>query len=209
MHYKAKVFFLALLLLALAGAAQAETIFPVGWTFTYDAAQAGKPSWTSTVTFTSATQMQLTNWDASEQGTIYPSIELTKDTFSIDQGQGLQPQFKLLEEGQTWTFTADDGSTGTATVQAILNDFEVPAGKFDNVYQVYYVSYMGDNYNDKHMDQYMYWKPRLGLLKVEDRGLNPVTTHTLTAYATPLPAGVWLLGSGLLGLAALRRFRRR
>lgn len=208
MHYKAKVFFLALLLLAAAGAAQAETIFPVGWTLTYYGTDGDIP-WESTLSFTSEENLQMFNWENNGR-TLDVPVKFENNTFYITQGNfDLQPFFTPGNVGYSWGFTADDGSTGTATVQAILNDFEVPAGKFDNVYQVYYVSYMGDNYNDKHMDQYMYWKPRLGLLKVEDRGLNPVTTHTLTAYATPLLAGVWLLGSGLLGLAALRRFRRR
>lgn len=208
MHYKAKVFFLALLLLALAGAAQAETIFPVVSTFTYDA-QAGDASWTSTVTFTSTATMKLMNWNSPSEGEVTVPVSLTAYEFYINEGQGLQLYFTTQKT--SWDFTADDGSSGTATVQSIgpldltVNGQSVT---YDEVYKVYYAT---NDYSDTplNMDADFYWKPGLGLLKVEDRGLDPDTTHTLTAYATPLPAGVWLLGSGLLGLAALRRFRKR
>ena len=198
MHGKVKVFFLALLMVALAGAAQAEMIFPVGYTLTYSA-QAGGSSWTSTLSFTSTTTLQMISWDSPSQ-TVSAPVELTVDTFFLDQGQNLQPFFRLLPEGNSWTFTGDNSLTVTATVVDIIDSFTVEAGTFNNVYKVHYES--------TTMNEDFYWLPGLGLLKAVDYGKDPDHIHTLTSYATPIPPSVLLLGSGLMGLAVLRRFRK-
>jgi hypothetical protein len=205
MRGKVKMVFLALVMVALAGAAQADSlIFPVGWTLNYSAQEVGGDSWTSTLSFINPTTMKMINWDSPVQN-VSATVQLTSDTFSLDEGQGLQPYFKLLAEGANWTFTGDDGYTVTATVKGIINGFTVPAGTFNNVYWVYYKS--EDEYGGVHMNEDFYWKPGLGLIKTVDYGMNPVTTHTLTSYATPIPPGFLLLGSGLMGLAFMRRFR--
>lgn len=209
MFGRLKVFLLALLVLALAGAARAETIFPVGATYTY-AASDGTNKWTSTITFTSSTTMEMTDWDGPDQEPVTVPISLTKDSFYIYyfiNGNYVQ---QLLFSQQfpvnyTWNFTADDGSSGTATVVAILDSFTVQAGTFSNVYQVAYLSTEGD---DIHMKETMYWKPGVGLLQANDY-MYP-HFHQLTSYAAPvpLPPGLVLFGTGLVSLAVWRRFRQ-
>jgi hypothetical protein len=186
-----RVVFLAVLMVAMAGAAQADTmIFPftVGYTANYSATD-GTTSWTSTISIISPGTMQLDNWDGPGQsGTM--DVQLTSDTFSLDEGPGLQPYFKQLSQGQSWTFTGDTGLETTATVQNITS----------NVYKVYYHS--------TSQNQYMYWQPGVGLIRSEDFGMDPAHIHQMTSYATPIPPGFWLLGSGLLGLAGWRRLRK-
>lgn len=205
MFGRGKVFLLALLVLALAGAARAETIFPVGSTYTY-AASAGSSSWTSTITFTSSTTMVMTGWDYQDQGTFSVTINLTDKDFILYHDYGSQLLFSQpLAVGATWEFTADDGSQGTATVVEIRDSFTVPAGTFNNVYEVKYLSKVGD---DIHMNETMYWLPGVGLLQADDN-MYP-HSHQLTAYSSPvpLPTGLLLFGSGLVSLAVWRRFRQ-
>ncbi len=205
MYGKLRTAFLSILLLALAGAAQADTVFPVGWTLTY-AAEQGVNDWVSELTFTSPTTLKLINWESATPKVDEAPVILTDTALSIDEGHGPQLYFdKTKNVGVPWDFKSDDGSTGTATVKAILNSFEVPAGTFDNVYQVYYLTKVGENI---HMNENFYWLPGLGLLRNEDYGKDPDSFHTLTAYATPIPPGFLLFGSGLLGLAVLRRVRK-
>jgi hypothetical protein len=59
-----------------------------------------------------------------------------------------------------------------------------------------------------------YWSNGLTTVASEKIGqsLALITTNfdgstTITALATPIPAAAWLLGSGLLGLAGIRRRR--
>ena len=48
--------------------------------------------------------------------------------------------------------------------------------------------------------------PNMGLWDtstLDDKGLSHITAYSITAV--PLPAGIWLLASGLIGLAGMRR----
>jgi hypothetical protein len=201
MRGKVRILCLAILLVAMAGAAQADTIFPVGSTLNYSATD-GSKSWTSTLAINNdGTIMQMNNWDYDEYGPA--PVELTSTTFSIDEGKGYQLYFTTLKN--SWEITSDDGAKGTATLKGIT-DVTVSAGTFHNVYWVYYKT--EDKNGGVHMNEDMYWLPGLGLIKAVDRGYNPTQTHELTSYATPIPPGVLLLGSGLVGLLGLRGFRR-
>lgn len=203
---KLRTAFLAILLLALAGAAQAETIFPVGWTLTYAATQ-GTSSWVSELTFTSATTLKLNNWESATPKVDEAPVILTDTALSINEGHGYQLYFdKTKTVGVPWDFTSDDGSTGTATLLEKKASYTWGDQTFNDVYKVYYATFGQDGH--QHMDENFYWQPGLGLLRNEDYGKDPDSFHTLTAYATPIPPGVLLFGSGLLGLAVLRRVRK-
>lgn len=197
------------------GPAQAESVFPfgVGYVANYDAYVTADPSnhWNAAIQISGAATvngqpgwtMQMVNWDGDSQ-THSIDVLLTSNTFSMNGPQGLQPYFEELAAGQSWTLTDFQGQGVTATVVSI-GSLTLPAATFNN--NVYQVHYLADN-----QDEVQYWLPGLGLVKDVDStpDSNHLFTYELTSYSTPvpLPAGAWLLGSGLLGLAGWRRVKK-
>ena len=89
----------------------------------------------------------------------------------------------------------------------ILSSYVTPAGTFDNVYEVL------QNYDLTYDDQSTeYWKPGVGFLGEYNNTYmttgNPESMTLVKYSATPVPPSLLLLGTGLVGLLGIRRFKR-
>jgi hypothetical protein len=217
MRGKVRMLFLAILLVAMAGAAYADPIIPMvpGYTTTYEVNWAGvTPSkYTASMKITNdPTQtidgkdwltMQQFNWDGD--GKTQTMLFYATDTALYIDGSA-SPHFQTGVA--SWT---DEGGRDV-TFSGIINNFITPAGNFDGVYVMKINDY--DPNGDLYQILTEYWLPGVGFLG-EDvprsyGGSNlPRTTYITgsSASAVPVPPSLLLLGSGLVGLLGLRGFR--
>jgi hypothetical protein len=113
--------------------------------------------------------------------------------------------------GTTWTYPKKlpDGTLGEThiLIKDILSAYTVPYGTFSNVYLLEsYFDPDGPAPNSPYL--YNYFVAGVGLIKMEEywADFNPPIVHALADMGVvPLPPSLVLLGSGLLGLLALRR----
>jgi hypothetical protein len=211
---KVRVVFLAIVMVAMAGAVQAEIIpMVVGYNATYSVTWAGSPStnpYTASMQITGGPQdigekqwwtLQFNNWDGN--GVLETSlIRATEDAVYLN-GSAI-PHFQTGAPGLSWT---DEGGR-SVRIAAVDDSFAT----FTGVYRLEI-----DDYSDGTLYQTLkeYWKPGVGFLgEVVPRSYNGTDlfrTTYMTAYSTsavPVPPSLLLLGSGLIGLLGFRRFRR-
>jgi hypothetical protein len=209
-----KVVFLAIVMAAMAGAAQAEIIpMVVGYNATYNVTWEKSPStnpYIASMQITGGPQdiggtqwwtLQFNNWDGDSATTI-TFVRATAD--AVYFADSANPHFKTGNVDDTWT---DEGER-SVRIAAIDDSFATYTG----VYRLEI-----DDYSDGSLYQTLeeYWKPGVGFLgEVVPRSYNgsghPRTT-TMTDYSTsavPVPPSLLLLGSGLIGLLGSGRFRR-
>jgi hypothetical protein len=201
---KLKVVFLALVMVVLAGAAQADTVIPlvVGYNATYLGNWAGSPTnpFTATLTITGTKTidstewwiMQFNNWDGTVGDPQY--MDIRADGKSVYINDSASPHVVMDVVGTIWQ---DEEGRNCKII-----DITSYAG-FDNVYKMWQSYDLAEGYQS-----FEYWKPGVGFLgefTYNYQGSGYQETKTLTAYATPVPPSLLLLGSGLLGLVALRK----
>lgn len=209
---KVKVLFLTLLIMSMAGAAQADSVFPmaVGYNATYNATWAGSSTtnpYTATMQITGTETLkdgntwwitEFYNWDGDGNTT---TVDMRATETALYFGGSANPHLLIGPVNTTWI----DEASRNCMITDIIN-LNLPAGSFDNVY-VMLQSYDLDT--DHQSTQY--WKPGVGFLgeyTPNYQGSGYSRTMELTSYATPVPPGLVLLGSGLLGLLGFRKFRR-
>jgi hypothetical protein len=193
---KLRGIFLVLVVLSVAATAQASPFFPFarGYTATYSGSQGGQ-TWTAKLQFTGSTyldgyqwwNMNLVNWNGDGTTRLRYARGTETAVYSYDSSGG--PDFQTGPIGYQWTYTDHQGNLQTVTIVDITS-VTVPAGTFQDVYE-FHTYHPGPEWGH---DEYMYWKPGIGLIKDVDYDFtNPLTMELISLTRGTKTAGLGLL----------------
>ncbi len=162
--------------------------------------------------FESAAQSAGLSWDDFKAANRLDGF-FVEMLYSID-GE-LSPERRMLRNGgtpSTWRMSLETWMDLPSGGMDISHDMRIPAGSGGFAYGV---DRFGDPENALILDNL--WNTGWFMLKmfaddpatIDERYLTVESLNIyFSASPTPIPAAVWLLGSGLAGLAALRRAKR-
>jgi hypothetical protein len=195
------LFALVSMLLSFTALAQASPIqifaFGDGYTASYNASQ-GANTWNAEIQFTGTTTLQGDLWMQMEKGnwagdgtnvsmdvrtTPTALYEYDPTQVSINPPYSV-PLFQKLKLNQSWSYKDTNGNSVTATIVSI-GSLKVPAGTYNNVYGVHYVSTV--------QDEMIYWAPGVGLIQDIDSS-NPSSPITRSLSSHPIAeilVGTW------------------
>jgi hypothetical protein len=141
--------------------------------------------------------MGLVNWPAGVWSPQSKDLRCALNTlFEMDTSQASQPSVPIFEEGtgagQTWNYSLI-GVQVTAAITSICS-ITVPAGTYENVYEVSYVAVDNTVSPSVTSNETQYWKPGIGLLKLvhtDSSSNSPVTVVLKSAPVTEVLVGTW------------------
>jgi hypothetical protein len=138
-------------------------------------------------------------------------IRSTENAVYTDDGSVM---YQMAPVGTTWSFPSSRGSEGTGMdVNEIIaiESVTIPYGTFNNAY-VHRVYFDPD---DPLLPNTAYWYdyivPGVGFVKQIDYSAysnSPKVMELVQITSVPIPAAVWLFGSGLIGLIGVARRKK-